>query len=165
MSGEPLTAPASLPPTSTSLPAVPVGSPAPNGAPTYWDGPGDGGTSNQRPTPTGDVDRSQAAATATKAMQLFARPDVPEKRWWDQLRPYLTAKAQHDYAYTDPANVPASELTGPAAVLPTDADTLARIQVPTDVGLYLVLLTRSPQSQSWQVDRLLPPEFDVGDHQ
>ncbi len=96
-------------------------------------------------------------------MTAFARPHLAAERWWADFKVYLTAQAVADYAAVDPATVPARRVTGPGRVIATDSDTLARIQIPTDVGAYLVLVTRSPQWPTWRVDRLLPPERRVGD--
>ena len=96
-------------------------------------------------------------------MRAFARPSAPAGEWWREFSAFLTPQAIADYTGTDPANVPAHRVTGPGRVIGTDSDLLARIQVPTDAGSYLVLLVRSPEVPDWRVDRLLPPEQRVGD--
>lgn len=133
---------------------------APSGAPTSWDGDGEVPAA---PTPRSDPQRLDATGIAETAMRAFARPREPEASWWADFRAFLTPQAVADYAGTDPANVPARRVTGPGRVIPTDSDVLTRIQVPTDAGSYLVLLTRSPEFPDWRVDRLLPPERRVGD--
>lgn len=129
-------------------------------APTSWDGDGD--VPDHPPLPA-DPGNAAAADVAVAAMRAFARPDLDEDIWWRDFRAFLTTQAVLDYSYTDPAEVPASTLTGPPRVISSPGDTLARVQVPTDAGLYLVILTRSQELPQWRVDRLLPPEIRVGD--
>lgn len=139
--------------------------PAPTGVPEAGDGGQDDNDDRTREpaiVPTSDRDRTTAASTATTVMSLFARRDVSADRWIKDLTPLLTPQAAEDYAYTDPANVPATKVTGPAKVVPTDSATLARIHIPTDAGTYLVVLTRDTDS-AWRVARITPPETEVGD--
>lgn len=150
------TAPVPAPPT----PAVSL-APAPYGVPEQDDGPGPGDPEKTRTpaaAPTADVDRTDAAATAVKAMTLFARRTVPAQQWIDELAVYMTPQAAQDYRYVDPANVPAAAVTGPGKVIPTDSAWLARVQVPTDAGAYLVILSRTEEDPRWRVARFTPPE-------
>ena len=64
----------------------------------------------------------------------------------------LSAAAQTAYAGTDPGVIPARRITGPATVTPASLPALARVAVPTDAGIYLVLLSRTP-GQPWVVER------------
>ena len=114
------------------------------------------------PEPNGDPHRTGAAGVAQKVMVLFARPGVDAARWMKDLDPYLSAQAQQDYQGTAPANVPARKVTGRAAVVATDSTRLARVHVPTDAGVYLVVLSRSASDPTWRVERITPPE-EVGD--
>lgn len=146
--------PAATPPPATL-------SPAPYGVPEQDDGPGPGDPEKTRTpavAPTADVDRTDASATAVKAMTLFARRTVPAQQWIDELAVYMTPQAAQDYRYVDPANVPPTSITGPAKVVPTDSAWLARVQVPTDVGAYLVILSRTEEDPAWRVARFTPPE-------
>jgi hypothetical protein len=114
--------------------------------------------------PIWDADSRQAATrVAGRVMRAFARPDASAASWWAQLEPLLSPAARTAYAGTDPANVPASAVAGPAVLL-TDTDGsdaespwLARVEVPTDVGAYVVLLSRSEQDAPWLAERLTPP--------
>jgi hypothetical protein len=91
-------------------------------------------------------------------MTAFAKPSAEYDTWWDALAPYLTETAQQAYSYTDPANVPASKVTGTAHLGPSESDYLATVTVPTDVGTYTVLLSRPETNTGWLVERLTPPE-------
>lgn len=102
---------------------------------------------------------SAASATATKAMGLFARRDVSAARWWRDLVPLLSPAAAQAYRYTDPRNVPPTTVTGPGVVTRDSTGQLARVAVATDVGSYLVILSRSTDTPpAWRVERFVPPE-------
>lgn len=153
------------PPAPTPPPASPSApvllSPAPYGVPEDDDGPGPGDPEKTRTpavAPTADVDRTDAAATAVQAMTLFARQSVTAEQWIDELAVYMTPQAAQDYSHVDPNNVPATAVTGPGKVIPTDSAWLARVQVPTNVGAYLVILSRTEEDPTWRVARITPPE-------
>ena len=90
-------------------------------------------------------------------MRAYARPDRSPRAWWKQLRPHLSSTAQAAYARTDPAVIPARAVTGPASLTPASLPALARVAVPTDAGIYLVILRRSP-GQPWTAERIAAPE-------
>ncbi len=48
------------------------------------------------------------------AVTAFARPDLSPEQWWAELVPMLTPAATEAYVGTDPAQVPAHEVTGEA---------------------------------------------------
>ncbi len=106
--------------------------------------------------------RTDALVVATDVMRLFARRDVPARVWIEDLAPYLTATAQHDYAGTQPANVPPTKITGAAKLVPTDSRVLARAHVPTNAGTYLVVMRRTDSDPAWQVERITHPEKYAG---
>ena len=111
------------------------------------------------PYPTWDAAaRAEAVATATTAMSAFARPALDEATWWAELAPLLSPAAATAYAGTDPANVPAQAVTGTATLTDDSSTYLAPVAVPTDVGAYLVLLSRQGQGSPWLVERFTPPE-------
>jgi hypothetical protein len=91
-------------------------------------------------------------------MRAFARPDVASDAWWEELEPLLSPAAAAAYAGTDPANVPARAVTGPARLVGEDSAYLAPVAVPTDVGAYQVLLSRAGHGSPWRVERFTPPE-------
>lgn len=139
-------------PSSTALAA------APGTVPEQLD---DGSTAPPPTTSTLRADaKSQAAAVraADEAMTLFARRAVSADRWWMELAPLLSARAAQDYRYTDPANVPATEVTGTGTVLPSQTARIGRVSVPTDAGVYLVVLSRTDTAPGWVVERFTPPE-------
>jgi len=102
--------------------------------------------------------REAVTRTAEKAMTAFARPGMAADQWWDELEPLLSAAAQLDYSYTDPANVPASAVTGPGTLVDDSSAYLGYVTVPTDAGMYTVVLSRLDGAAPWLVERLAPPD-------
>lgn len=112
-----------------------------------------------RAVPQWDTEAVDSAADAAEAvMRAFARPDLDYESWWAELMPLLGEEAQLDYAYVDPANVPARQVTGEPVVVQDDSPHIARVQVPTDVGDYTVLLSRRDAGGPWLAHRITPPE-------
>lgn len=112
----------------------------------------------QDPPEWSDDARAAATTAATKAMAMFAKPSRTADAWWAELEPLLTASAAEDYSYVDPANVPAREVTGKARLTDEGSAYIARVVVPTDVGAYTVVLSRTAEGEPWLVERFTPPE-------
>ncbi|MFF2832356.1 hypothetical protein ACFVSK_11395 [Cellulosimicrobium cellulans] len=114
-----------------------------------------------RPVPAwDDASRDSALEAAQAAMTAFARPDLDYDAWWVGLEPLLTQQAGLDYAYVDPANVPATAVTGPATLAEETSAYVATVEVPTDVGLYAVVLTRQDADAPWLTARISPAQGD-----
>lgn len=140
-----------------TLAATPTLQPAPLGVPEHIDDEQSAEMTRDRvESLTSDPQRSEAAAQAVRAMTAFARTDLPASQWLDGLRPYLTDYAQMAYDGTDPTVAPFTAITGPATVVETDTDRVARIDVPTNTGSYLVILSRQ-DDDVWRVERFIPP--------
>lgn len=105
-----------------------------------------------------DASRSAAIDTAESALTAFARPTLDHATWWAELSPLLTQQAQLDYSYVDPANVPATAVTGEGAITDETSAYVATVAVPTDAGTYDVLLTRTDALEPWLASRFTPPE-------
>lgn len=105
-----------------------------------------------------DASRAVVVDAADKAMRAFARPDLDQAAWWAGVEPLLTTQAQQDYAYVVPANIPVRKVTGTATLVDASSAYLGRVEVPTDVGTYTVILTRADGSSPWLVSRFTPPE-------
>lgn len=124
-------------------------------------GPNDVDTEVPAPlaSPTWDqAGREQATTTATGVMTIFVDHSEDEAAWWAELETMFSPLAAADYADTDPAQVPARQITGPAELVEESSVFLATVDVPTDVGAYQVLLSRTGDGQSWLVERLTPPD-------
>ena len=109
------------------------------------------------PGPTSPTD------VAIAFMTLYSRPSLDELTWWRGVSGYFTPQAAIDYHGIDPINIPASKVTGAAKTLPSGSTQLSKVHVPTNAGIYLVVLARSADDPSWRVARVLPPEQEVGD--
>ncbi|MEV7649070.1 hypothetical protein [Arthrobacter sp. NPDC089319] len=114
------------------------------------------------PTTTGiswdQASKDAAVDVAEKAMADFARPGAEEKQWANDLARWLTPQATADYSAVDPANVPATRVTGPATLTVDEANGYGVMAaVPTDAGAYTVQLLRTGQKAPWKVNRLTPP--------
>ncbi len=146
-------------PTPSSPIAVPTGlTPAPTGVPEQHD---DGSTGTPVPGSTLTLDqasRDSAIERGQTVMSLFARRDVEATQWQADLAPYLTPPAAQAYQYVDPANVPPTKITGPVTLTPASTPLVARVSVPTDAGVYLVIMARTDESPTWLADRIMPPE-------
>lgn len=145
-----------------TLAAVPSGvSIAPTGAAEEFD---DGTTGAPLAPSTLKLDeesRSSALKLGEKVMRLFARRDVSAEQWFAELAPHLTPDAAMAHQYTDPQNVPVTRVDGPPTLTPASTELVARVAVPTDIGIYLVILTRTDELPSWLANEIIPPE-DVG---
>lgn len=118
-----------------------------------------GETITPQPVPTWDEQtRHKANEAAEAAMTAFARPFLDYPTWWAELSPLLTQQAQQDYAYVDPANVPAHGVVGDARITDQTSTYVATVTVPTDVGPYLVTVTRTDATAGWLVASITPPE-------
>ena len=101
--------------------------------------------------------KADALTTATKAMGLFAQPESGEPKWFQNLKPYLTADAAESLSYTDPSNVPVRQVLG-AGILVTDPGNPfgAVIKFSTDAGTYAVQVVRIGDAAPWQVATIAP---------
>ncbi len=105
-----------------------------------------------------DESRSSASAAAEEAMRLYARPNVSEQRWFDDLSPLMTQQAQQDYAYVYPESIVATSVTGPGVIVDDTSAYVVHVSVPTDVGAYVVLLIRQDGASPWRISKFTPPE-------
>ncbi|MFJ4268411.1 hypothetical protein ACIPY1_17785 [Paenarthrobacter nicotinovorans] len=102
--------------------------------------------------------KDQAVDVAQKAMADFARPSVGNQQWANNLARWLTPQATADYSAVDPANIPASRVTGPATLAVDEANGYGvTAAVPTNAGTYTVQLLRTGKDAPWKVNRLTPP--------
>lgn len=132
--------------------------PLPSPLPTAPDGDVVAEDPAAEPSPTWDAaSRTAAVENAAAVMAAFARPQADERAWWAELAPLLTLSGQDAYAFVDPANVPARQVTGEPVVVDESSGWLARVQVPTDVGVYDLLLVREDGASPWLAEQITPP--------
>lgn len=104
----------------------------------------------------GPVSQTDAISAATDVLTAFARPDLDEAQWWNELLPLLSQKGAVAYQATLPSNIPVTAVTGPGTVLAASTNVATLVEVPTDVGPYVVSLTRSSPEQPWLTERIRP---------
>lgn len=118
-------------------------------------------TSSQAPaTDAPQIDSSEhhdkEVELADAAMRAFVAHDRGYDEWWADVSQYLGADAKEAYAYTDPANVPASEVTAQSLLSNVQPQVLT-VLVPTDIGSYSVELVQEESGGPWVIYRLRPP--------
>lgn len=102
--------------------------------------------------------KDQAVDVAQKAMADFARPSVGDQQWANDLARWLTPQATADYSAVDPANIPASRVTGPATLAVDEANGYGvTAAVPTNARTYTLQLLRTSKDAPWKVNRFTPP--------
>ncbi|GAB7191810.1 hypothetical protein NUM3379_25180 [Kineococcus sp. NUM-3379] len=104
-----------------------------------------------------DASRAGAVRVAGDLLRAFARRDLPAGEWFDGISPMLSPVAAQDHLGTDPVNVPVGAVTGEPVVTDSSSVWLARVSVPTDVGAYEVLLSRTGRGAPWFAERITPP--------
>lgn len=114
-----------------------------------------------KPTPTSSTSAAAptspqldaASAVATRFVTAWARPTLPAQVWALGLKPYATREFATSLATVDPANVPATRISGamtPVEVAPTwEAPTQIVVQIPTNGGAVDVTLTGA--ATTWRV--------------
>jgi hypothetical protein len=107
--------------------------------------------------PADETSTAAAVTVAEKLMTAFAQPNIDATSWINGLYPYLTQGAGVAYAGTDPAKVPVSQVTGTGSVVEGATEYALLVKVPTNIGDYVVSLTRKSPTDQWLADRVTPP--------
>lgn len=138
VAASPTSSPPFDPATAASSPVPAV---APSTTPTTSAGAGAGG----------DASVTKLALAFAQAWCLSARS---QQEWTRGIQPFVTPALAAGLAQTDPARVPATKVTGEAALVTASAAS-AQVNVPTDGGSIVVTLHRS-SSGPWQVSDVGP---------
>lgn len=102
---------------------------------------------------------AEVEAVAVEVMGLFARSDVPERRWYTDLLPHLSEEYAEDAQYIDPANVRVNKiLSGPVLVRERDNPLTVTAEFSTNAGPWSVLLHRVGQDDPWLVEAIQPTD-------
>ncbi|GAB3297588.1 hypothetical protein [Parasphingorhabdus pacifica] len=75
-------------------------------------------------------------------------PGTSQQQWLDELRPHTTEEFLPVMESVDPANVPATEVTGQASALESTANSID-VRLPTNSGDLEILVISTPQG--WRV--------------
>jgi hypothetical protein len=105
-----------------------------------------------------DAARADVVALAENVMRAFAQPDLDFDAWYSGVEPLMTQRTAEEYAFVDPVNIPVREVTGPGRIVDDKSAYLAVVEVPTDIGLYQVVVVRMDGNSPWMVERLDPPQ-------
>lgn len=105
-----------------------------------------------------DAARADAIAAADALVTAYTAPIADERAWWEGVAPLLSRVAQTDYQYVDPANVPDATLTGGSTSTDESVAGIARVDVPTSVGTWQIVLSRQTLADPWLGEQITPPE-------
>jgi hypothetical protein len=141
---------------TSSSPAAPRAAGTTSSSSSAADGPADTLPSPVPVPSTSPPGARTPADIAVAAMTAYVDHSVDAAGWIANLGQYLSAQARTDYAYTDPANVPAHQIVGAPQVIDASAY-LTLVAVGTDAGTYRVVESRAADGH-WQVERIEPPE-------
>jgi hypothetical protein len=112
------------------------------------------------PHPTGDTDEDGAGAApsstpaaaavlaAEQYVRAWAHPALDQHAWYAALRPLTTPAYGGLLADTDPSNVPAHTVTGPARVV-SSTTAIVVADVPTDAGA--IRVTAADRDGRWLI--------------
>ena len=109
--------------------------------------PGDDENELPSPPPT-----SAAAAVAAGFAAAWVNTTADTASWWASIRPWCDDGLAAALRGTDPANVPARQVTGPPVQTGGSAAEGLRFQVPTDTGT--LLLTLAAVGGGWRVSEV-----------
>jgi hypothetical protein len=141
------------PKTADASPTVPTPSPITTTQP-----------STSAPTTTASapppkISKGSPVEVATAFVTAWATTGSGEQAWLAGMRPWATPDLVESMAGTDPAQVPATKVTGDAALRATRGDS-ATVSVPTDGGRIAVELVR--QAGAWKATTLAPDDAPPG---
>jgi hypothetical protein len=106
------------------------------------------------PAPTwSDEARTNAIKAAEEGMRAFSAKTSSDD-WLENLARHLTPAARTAYSTVNPARVPATFVTGAGELVDESSAYLAVVDVPTDAGVYSVLLQRSADTEPWLIERI-----------
>ncbi|KAA0973382.1 hypothetical protein FQ154_18580 [Paeniglutamicibacter gangotriensis] len=124
-----------------------------------------------QPTETASAPASSPVAAveapkdvAIKVMDLFARPNTPERRWFIDLLPYLSEEYADEAQYIDPARVPFTKVqTNPTTNQDEHMPQMVIVRFSTNDGPWQVVLVQDQDGEPWLVQAIEPdqpvPEF------
>ncbi|MFG3701550.1 hypothetical protein ACGF5C_27110 [Micromonospora sp. NPDC047620] len=93
------------------------------------------------PATSGTADPA-AVTAALRFVRAWARPDLPAGSWLAGVRPYAVPAYADLLATVEPANVPATRVTGVERVVTATAQRVD-VDVSTDAGVLRVVCVRS----------------------
>jgi hypothetical protein len=82
----------------------------------------------------------KAASVAAAFAKAWARPNVGAERWWKKIAPLCEKRFAEKMRSVDPANLPATKVTGQVKKVGSDDDGTTRFTVATDGGTLHITL-------------------------
>jgi hypothetical protein len=144
-------------PTEAAAAPVTASAPAPSVSETFAPTTTATATATSVPTETAapaPADSSGSPVTAASAfVTAWTHTTSGDAAWLAGMKPWATQSLLASLDGTDPSQVPASRVTGDAALVKTTGST-ATVSVPTDGGR--VAITMVSQSSSWKANGLAP---------
>ena len=148
-------------PTKTPMtpagPTVPV--PSPDTATPPTTGPASSLTPPTSAAPTATPAKDSPVRVATLFVTAWTKTGNGDQAWMAGMKPWATDKLIASMSGTDPAQVPATKVTGDAALTRTQAGA-ATVSVPTDGGRIAVQLLQ--QGGTWKANTLAPDDAPPG---
>ena len=148
-------APASRPPLTASVPTVPAATTTLSD-PTA---PVESATASQSSTTPTKATTGSPVAVATAFVTAWSTTTHGEASWRAAMKPWGTPSLLSSLTGTDPAQVPATRVTGDAALRSIKGAT-ATVSVPTDGGRIAVDLVN--QIGTWKANTLAPDDAPPG---
>jgi hypothetical protein len=102
------------------------------------------------PSPAGSAGTAAATRVATAYATAWARPDLRATSWWRGVARYAEPGYADLLRSVEPANVPASRVTGAARVVRAAAGVVV-VDVPTDAGTCRVTVADTSGAGEWKV--------------
>ena len=147
-------APAPRPPLTASVPTVPAATTTPSDPTTA-----ESVTASPSSTTPTKVTAGSPVAVATAFVTAWSTTTHGEASWLAAMKPWGTPSLLSSLTGTDPAQVPATRVTGDAALKSIKGAT-ATVSVPTDGGRIAVDLVN--QSGTWKANTLAPDDAPPG---
>ena len=96
---------------------------------------------------------------AIKVMDLFARPNTPERRWFTDLLPHLTDEYAEEAQYIDPARVPFTKVNAnPTTSQDEHMPQMVIVRFSTNDGPWQVVLVQDQDGKPWLVQAIEPDQ-------
>lgn len=115
--------------------------------------------STTAPSTATAASKGSPVEVATALVTAWAKPGQGESQWLAGMKPWATADLVSSMTGTDPTQVPATKVTGDAALRAIKTST-ATVSVPTDGGRVAVELVQ--QSGAWKANSLAPDDAPPG---
>ncbi len=105
-----------------------------------------------------EASRASVVSAGVRAMELYARPKITQARWYGDLAVLMTDQAKADYAYVEPQAIAATAVSSGGVLVDDTSAYVGHVSVPTDVGVYAVMLIRQSATDPWLISKFTLPE-------